>query len=248
MVALSRTTPRVAIVAGARTPFAKIGGPLRDVHVTDLAKMVFQETLYRAHWPSERLDEVLLGNVVMPADATNPARVSALWAGVPWRVPAMTVQRNCASGMESIAEAAARIRNGQGTAILAGGAESMSQVPLLFPAETMKPLARLQRARNAWQKATAVATLRPRHFKPVAALEIGLTDPTCGLIMGKTAEILAHEFAISRREQDEFALRSHQRATAAAEAGRFKDEIVPLYAGKRFEPVTADVGPRTNQT
>src|SRR4051812_6340394 len=232
MVAMNRTTtPRVAIVAGARTPFAKMGGPLRDMHVTDLAKTAWQETLYRAHWPSERLDEVLLGNVVMPADAGNPARVSALWAGVPWQVPAMTVQRNCASGMEAIAEAAVRIRGGQGRAILAGGAESMSQVPLLFPAETMKPMARMQRARNAWQKATAVATLRPRHFRPVAALEVGLTDPTCGLIMGKTAEILAHEFGISRREQDEFALRSHQRAIAATEAGRFKDEMVPVYAG-----------------
>jgi acetyl-CoA C-acetyltransferase/acetyl-CoA acyltransferase len=248
MVALNRSSARVAIVAGARTPFVKMGGALRGVHVTDLAKTAWQETLYRAHCPAERLDEVLLGNVVMPADAGNPARVSALWAGVPWRVPAMTLQRNCASGMESIAEAAARIRDGQGKAILAGGAESMSQVPLLFPAETMQPLARLSRARNAWQKATAVATLRPRHFKPVAALEVGLTDPTCGLIMGKTAEILAHEFGISRQQQDEFALRSHQRALAAIEAGKFEDEIVPVYAGDRFEPVTTDLGPRDGQT
>src|SRR5437667_5464300 len=106
----------------------------------------------------------------------------------------------------------------------------MSTIPLLFPAETMEPFARLRRARNVLQKATAVATLRPRHFRPIAALECGLTDPTCGLIMGKTAEILASEFAISRREQDEFALRSHHRATAAAQAGRFKDEITPFYA------------------
>src|SRR5204862_6041085 len=157
-------------------------------------------------------------------DATNPARVSALWAGVPARVPAMTVQRNCASGMESIADAAARIRAGQGQAILAGGAESMSTIPLLFPQETTEPLSKLRRARNAFQKGAAVAALRPRHFKPIAALECGLSDPTCGLIMGKTAEILAQEFAISRREQDEFALRSHQRAVEAAKAGRFSDE------------------------
>src|SRR5438552_7770740 len=230
----NKSQPRVAIVAEARSPFAKIGGPLRDVHVTDLAKTVFQETLYRAHWPSERLDEVLLGNVVMPADATNPARVAALWAGVPARVPAMTVQRNCASGMESIADAAARIRAGQGRAILAGGAESMSTIPLLFPQESTEPFGKLRRARNALQKTAAVATLRPRHFKPIAALECGLSDPTCGLIMGKTAEILAQEFGISRREQDEFALRSHQRATAAA--ARLKEEMVPVYAGSRFEP------------
>jgi len=248
MVAWSKTEGRVALVAGARTPFTKMGGPLRDVHVSDLAKVAMQETLYRAHWPGERLDEVLLGNVVMPADATNLARVSALWAGVPWRVPAMTVQRNCASGMEAIADAASRIRAGQGRAILAGGAESMSTIPLLLPTESLEPLSRVRKARNALQKATAVATLRPRHFRPVAALECGLTDPTCGMIMGKTAEVLANEFGVSRREQDEFAVTSHQRAVAAEKAGRFNDELVPVYAGDTFEPVTADVGPRASQS
>ena len=94
----------------------------------------------------------------------------------------------------------------------------------------------------------AVATLRPRHFKPIAALECGLTDPTCGMIMGKTAELVASDFGISRQEQDEFALRSHQRAGAAIDAGKLKDEIVPVYAGRKFEPVTADIGPRANQT
>ena len=120
---------RVAIVAGARTPLAKMGTALRDVHVTDLAKRAFQETLYRADWPADRLDEVMLGNVVMPADAANPARVAALWAGVPRQVPGLSLQRNCASGMEAIAEAVLRIRGGQGEAMLAGGAESMSNVP-----------------------------------------------------------------------------------------------------------------------
>ena len=236
----------MAIVAGVRTPFVKMAGALRNVHVSDLAKVAMQETLYRAHWLAGRLDEMLLGNVVMPADATNPARVSAIWAGIPWRVPAMTVQRNCASGMEAVADAAARIRHGQGRAILAGGAESMSTIPLLLPIESIEPLLRVRRARGVLQKAAAVATLRPRHFKPMSALECGLTDPTCGMIMGKTADLLAHEFNISRREQDEFALRSHQRATAAAEAGRFNEEIVPGLRWRReFEPVTADVGPRS---
>jgi len=248
MVAWKASTPRVAIVAGARTPFVKMGGSLRAAHVADLAKVAFQETLYRGCWPSDRLDEVILGNVVMPADAANPARVSALWAGVPSRVPAMTMQRNCASGMEAIADAAARIRAGQGRAILAGGVESMSTIPLLFPSESVEPFSRLRKARTILQRAAVMATLRPRHFRPVAALECGLTDPTCGLIMGKTAEILAHEFGISRREQDEFALRSHQRAAAAITAGRFKEETVPVYAGDGLEPVTADVGPRANQT
>jgi len=248
MVAWNNTATRVAIVAGARTPFVKMGGAFRQVHVAELARVAMQEALYRSHWPADRLDEVLLGNVVMPVDATNLARVAAIYAGIPNGVPAMTVQRNCASGMEAIAEAASRIRNGQGRAILAGGAESMSTIPLLFPAETTGPLAQIQKAHGLWQKTAAVATLRPRHFKPVVALERGLTDPTNNMIMGKTAEVLAQEFGISRREQDEFALRSHQRASAAIAAGKFKGEIVPVYAGDAYEPVTADVGPRENQT
>ena len=99
--------------------------------------------------------------------------------------------------MEAVAEAASRIRSGQDRAVLAGGAESMSCVPLLLPAETLEPMSKLARARNVWQKASAFAGLRPRHFMPVSGLELGLTDPTCDLIMGKTAEILAHEFGRS---------------------------------------------------
>lgn len=241
-------TDRVAIVAGARTPFAKAGTALKETHVTELARVVIQETLYRAEFPAEQVDEVILGNVVMPADATNPARISAIWAGVPDRVPALTVQRNCASGMEALAQGAMRIRSGEARAVVAGGAESMSTLPLLLPKETLEPMSRLARAKSVWQKAAATAALRPRHFKPVAALEQGLTDPSCDMIMGKTAEVLAHEFGIARRAQDEYALRSHQRAGAAAQAGRFSDEMSPFYAGDRFEAVTQDVGPRGNQT
>jgi acetyl-CoA acetyltransferase family protein len=247
MVAKMSAT-RVAVVAGVRTPMAKAGTALKGVHVTELARVTMQEALYRANFPAERLDEVMLGNVVMPADATNPARVAALWAGVPHRVPALTLQRNCASGMEALAQGAARIRAGEAKVVLAGGAESMSTVPLLLPQDTLEPMARLARAKSVWQKTTAAVALRPRHFKPVAALEQGLTDPTCGMIMGKTAEVLAQEYGISRKEQDEFALRSHRRASAASESGRFDEEICPFYAGDKFEPVTRDVGPRGNQT
>ena len=91
MVAWNMTRTEVAIVAGARTPWTKLGGPMRSVHVADLAKRAFEEALYRASWKADRLDEVVLGNVVMPADAVNPARVSALYAGVPAHVPAISV-------------------------------------------------------------------------------------------------------------------------------------------------------------
>lgn len=248
MVAWNTSDGEVAIVAGRRTPFARMGTSFAKVHVSGLAKRAMQETLYHADWPAEQVDEVVLGNVVMPADAANVARVSALLSGIPARVPGVTVQRNCASGMEAISEAAMRIRTGQAKAVLAGGAESMSTIPLLFPSETMEPMTRLAKAKSSWKKTTAVASFRPRHFKPVVGLELGLTDPVCGMIMGKTAEVLAHEFGITRQEQDEFALRSHRRAIDATEAGRFAEEIVPVFTGGKFEAVTADNGPRANQT
>jgi acetyl-CoA C-acetyltransferase/acetyl-CoA acyltransferase len=126
----------------------------------------------------------------------------------------------------------------------------MSTIPLLFPTETLAPMSKMARAKGVMQKLGAIASLRPRHFKPIAGLEVGLTDPTCDMIMGKTAEKLASEFGISRQEQDEFALRSHLRAMEAIQAGRFKDEICPVYVpGKGgFEAVTEDVGPRNGQT
>jgi acetyl-CoA C-acetyltransferase/acetyl-CoA acyltransferase len=245
---------RAAVIAGVRTPMAKAGTAFKNVHVTDLARVAIREVLYRASVGAEQLDEVILGNVVLPVDATNPARVAALWAGIPHSVPALTLQRNCASGLEAVAEADRRLRlsasDEGGKFILAGGAESMSTIPLLFPNETMVPMERMLRARGAMQKLSAMTTLRPRHFKPIAGLEVGLTDPTCDMIMGKTAELLASEFGISRREQDEFALRSHQRAVAAAAAGRFKAEITPMYTASKggFDAVTEDVGPRAGQT
>jgi acetyl-CoA C-acetyltransferase/acetyl-CoA acyltransferase len=249
-----RENTQVAVLGGVRTPLVKAGADFRSMHVTELARIVMQEVLYRTGLRADQLDEVILGNVCMPADATNPARVAALWAGVPDEVPAFTVQRNCASGMEAVAEAAQRIRAGKADGlspiILAGGAESMSTIPLLFPLSTLGPMAKMARAKTLFQRLGAVGSLRPRHFKPIAGLEVGLTDPTNEMIMGKTAELLASEFGISRKEQDEFALRSHQKAAEAMAAGRFKSEIVPVYVPGRdgFEAVTEDVGPRANQT
>jgi len=249
-----REQTRVAVLGGVRTPLVKAGANFKNMHVTELARIVMQEALYRTGLRAEQLDEVILGNVCMPADATNPARVAALWAGVPDEVPALTVQRNCASGMEAVAEAAQRIRAGKADGlspiILAGGAESMSTIPLLFPMSTLGPMAKMARAKTLFQRLGAIGALRPRHFKPIAGLEVGLTDPTNEMIMGKTAELIASEFGISRKDQDEFALRSHHKAAAAMASGRFKEEIVPVYVPGRdgFEAVSEDVGPRDNQT
>jgi acetyl-CoA acetyltransferase family protein len=248
MVAWNMTESRVAILAGARTPFAKAGSALKALHADELGRLVIQEALYRGNFRADQLDEVILGNVVMPADAANLARVSALWASVPRQVPGLTVQRNCASGMESINEACLRIRAGMGRVMIAGGAESMSNVPLLFPNETLEPITHLAKAKNAWQKTKAAVAMRPRHFKPIPGLELGLTDPTCGMIMGKTAEVLVQEFGITRQQQDAFAMQSHEKAIRAANAGLFDDEMMPVYTGEKYSPVTRDNGPRPGTT
>ena len=248
MSAWQTNNGNVAVVTGVRTAFTKAGTSLRQADLTELARVVMQEALARAGWPGRSLDEVVLGNVSMPADAANPARVAAMAAGLPMHVPALTVQRNCASGMEAIADGASRIYHGQARSVLVAGAESMSSVPLLFPSETLRPVGRLFKAKTLGQRLAAAATFRPRHFRPIHGLELGLTDPICGMVMGQTADLVGHEFGISRVQQDEYALRSHQRAARAMEAGDFDDQLTPVYAGKRFEPVTQDNGPRASQT
>ncbi|HEY7461516.1 MAG TPA: thiolase family protein [Gemmatimonadota bacterium] len=239
----------VVVVDGVRTPYVKAGEALASVPAVDLGRTVLRELIERAELDVEAVDEVIIGNTGMPSDAANLARVVALEAGVPRRVPAFTVQRNCASGMEAITSGALRIRHGEAQVVLAGGVESMSNMPLLFPDEFSGVMQALNRARGVPAKARAASRLRPRQLKPVVALLEGLTDPVCGLNMGQTAELLAKEFGISREEQDAFALESHRRASAAQAAGWLDEEIVPVYVAPDYgRPVEKDVGPRPNQS
>jgi acetyl-CoA C-acetyltransferase/acetyl-CoA acyltransferase len=234
------------ILSGVRTPFAKAGGPFRDMPVYELGRIAVGEVLARSEMDPGRLDEVILGNCAQPAEAANVARVTALRAGVPEPIPAVTVHRNCASGMESVATAVQRIAAGGAHLVLAGGMESMSQIPLMYTPEYARWLEGLMRAKSPLQKLQAFARFKPRMLTPRIALAEGLTDLVCGLNMGQTAEILSREFRITRERQDVFALQSHHRAIAGRE--RLREEIVPVFAAPRAEPVTDDVGPRENQT
>jgi acetyl-CoA acetyltransferase family protein len=239
----------VVICAGVRTPFAKAGTAFDAVPAQELARVVLREVLDRTALDPGLLDEVILGNIAQPADATNIARVAALKAGVPERVPAYTVNRNCASGLQSVIDAALRIESGRAHLILAGGVESMSQVPVFFPESYKKKLFDLAKARSAPARLLGALRFRAADFKPVVALEVGLTDDTCGLNMGQTAEILAREYGIGREAQDRFALTSHERAVAAREKGRFAAEIAPVAVPPAYTSlVQEDVGPRANQT
>jgi acetyl-CoA C-acetyltransferase/acetyl-CoA acyltransferase len=192
---------------------------------------------------------VIIGNVAQPPHAANIARVIALKAGIPARVPAVTVHRNCASGMEAITTAALKIAAGYGRVFIAGGVESMSGIPLLFPKEYADFLNRLSRAKKTREKLAVLLQFRLRMLRPEMALMQGLTDPVSGLIMGLTAENLAREFAIRREDQDAFALLSNQRALEAVREGTLDGEVQPVPVPPRYDAVlAADNGPRENQS
>ncbi len=208
----------LAVMAGSRTPFAKSFTSMSQVSAVDLGTKVAKNLLNQAKLKGDAVDEVIIGNVSGPPDAANIARVISLMAGIPHDRIAHTVNRNCGSGMESIVAAWQAINEGRSGLTIAGGTESMSQVPMLWSSEAQAKWLQMARAKTVRQKLSALTSFRPRHFKPVVALELGLTDPTCGLNMGQTAELLAEKFNITRAEQDQFALESHLKAEAAQQA------------------------------
>ncbi|HXH27402.1 MAG TPA: thiolase family protein [Candidatus Polarisedimenticolia bacterium] len=236
----------VVIVDGMRTPYCKAWGVLRQVPADELARQVLGEAMARVDLDPELVDEVIVGNIAQPADTTTLARVAALRAGVPRRVPAFTVNQNCASGLQAIVSAYHRIESGLADVVLAAGAESMSHIPFQLGDRFTDRVLALQRARGPAGRLAALLRFRPADLKPVSALEIGLRDAISGLNMGQTAEVLARRYHIGREAQDAFALESHRRAVAARD--RLREEIMPLFPPPRLEPVLDDVGPRENQT
>ncbi|HZK18068.1 MAG TPA: acetyl-CoA C-acetyltransferase [Clostridia bacterium] len=198
----------VVIVEGVRTAIGRFGGSLRNVMSYKLASTVIKEALRRTGIEPSAVDDVIMGNCIQRADEANVARVAALDAGLPVSVTAYTVQRQCASAMQAIANAYQEITLGNADIILAGGTESMSTAPYV-----------LKDAR--WGK-------RLTHGEMSDALWDVLTDANYKVIMGETAERLADKYKISREEQDEIAYRSQRNAVRAIDAGRFKNEIVPV--------------------
>lgn len=240
---------RLVIVDGVRTPFCKMGSELATLGADELGRVAVNALLTRTGIDPALVDEVIFGCVAQPADAMNIARVIALRAGIPKSVPAITVHRNCASGCEAVTQAQEKIYAGRGSIFVVGGVESMSNIPLLFQQSTAEKFNQFRRAKTFGQKLKAFAAFRPKDFQPRIGLQLGLTDPVCGLNMGETAEVLAREFSISREEQDEFSLRSHQHAIAARE--KFAEEICPVFPNanlKTEKPITQDNGPRENQS
>lgn len=224
--ASAKVNQAVYIVDAARTPFLEAGGRPGPFSAADLATACGAQLLARQPFAPDELDQVILGCSSPAPDETNIARLASLRMGCGDRVPAWTVQRNCASGLQALDCASVEIALGRADLVLAGGVDAMSRAPLLLSDDFVEWL-------SAWRSAGAVQRLRllrrlySSRLAPATGLERGLNDPAAGLLQGQVAEDLATRFAISRDEQDAWALRSHQRAAAAWSAGRL-DEIVPL--------------------
>ncbi|MCW5583196.1 MAG: acetyl-CoA C-acetyltransferase [Gammaproteobacteria bacterium] len=215
----------VYIVDGARTPFLKTKGKPGPFSAADLAVNAGKELLQRQSFLPSELDEVVIGCVMPSAEEANIGRVIALRLGCGKTVPAWTVQRNCASGMQALDSAAKDIAMGRHDLVLAGGAEAMSRAPLLFNEDYTNWISGIMGAKNWRSKLSAWVQFRPSYLKPVIALLKGLTDPLVNLSMGQTAENLAYRFNISREEMDQFSLESHQLAAAGQERHHFTEVL-----------------------
>ena len=220
---------KVYVVDGARTPFLKARNEPGPFTAADLAVAAGRPLLARMAFAPSAIDEVILGCVIPAPDEANIARIVALRLGCGKHVPAETVQRNCASGLQAVASAYERIALGQSHLVLAGGTEAMSRAPIQWNLAMTTWLAGMLRARSVPARLKALTRFRVGHLQPVYALLLGLTDPLVKLNMGQTAEILAHRFGIPRDAQDAFALQSHQRLSAAIDSGAFRDEVEVLY-------------------
>lgn len=236
-------TPSLVIVSAVRTPFSRAGSDLAHLDAVELGRHAVSSLLMRTGIDPLLVDETILGCVGQPPDAMNIARVVALRAGLPESKPAMTVHRNCASGMEALTLAHAKMCAGQGEIFVVGGTESMSNMPFYFSKPAVTKFAAMSRSRDLKGRALAAMHFRPADFLPVIGLKLGLTDPVCALNMGQTAEVLAREYGITREMQDAFAMRSHLRATQANHL--LNQEIAPIL-GKHS--VSTDNGIRSDSS
>lgn len=232
---------RIAVVDGIRTPFCKSGGIFKDWEADDLGAFVVRELLARIEVPAGEIDELVFGNVLQPPHAANVARVLAVKGGLPIRVPAYTVNRNCASGMEAVASAALKILVGEAEIMIAGGTESMSNFPVLFRKKAREWLRTYSKSKGWKDKLKTVLAFRPSMLVPDMP---AIADPLCEMTMGQTAEVLVREFLITREEQDDYAFMSLQRSIKAKQEGRLQEEIVPIPCPPIFAMQTFDDGIR----
>lgn len=217
---------RVAVVAGCRTPFARAGSVLEDLTALELATLVTSELLERSELPPKEVEQVVFGIVVPDVFAPNIGREVVLGTELPRTVEAYTVSRACASSNQAIVSAAEAISSGVIDVAIAGGTESLSNVPLLASRPLARALVRAAKAKTLGRRLKPFSSLRLKDLAPVPP---AIAERSTGLTMGQSAEKMAQQNHISREAQDRFALESHQKAAAATDDGRLTAEIVRTY-------------------
>ena len=246
MATLGTNGRRVAIVAGVRTPFAKAGTALKGFSAIELGKLAVAELIQRANLDGKNVDAIVYGTVVPSVIAPNIAREISLMPMLPRGCEAYSVSRACASANQAITDAADQIVLGHHDVVIAGGAESLSNVPILHSRGMSEKLVALSRARSAGQRVKLLGSIRPKDFIPITP---AIAEPSTGETMGESAEKMAKINHISREEQDEFALRSHVRAAEGTRDCRLTAEIVPVYLPPKLETaLSSDNGIRTDSS
>src|SRR5687768_5877922 len=236
---------RVAIVAGVRTPFARSGTTLKNFTSIELGKHCVAELIQRSEIDGKLVEMIVYGTVVPSVVAPNIAREVSLLPMLPKGCQAFTVSRACASANQAITDAADQIALGHADVIIAGGAESLSNVPILHSRWMSDALVAASRAKSFGGRVRALARVRPRDLVPITP---AIAEPSTGESMGESAEKMAKLNGIPRADQDHFALRSHRLAAAGTEDGRLTAEIAPVFVPPAFEPMTSDNGIRPDST
>ncbi|HXH37996.1 MAG TPA: acetyl-CoA C-acyltransferase FadI [Thermoanaerobaculia bacterium] len=227
-------TPRVAVVRGLRTPFAKSGTHYAHLSALDLGKFVVAELVQRSGVDPNTIQEVVFGNVIPSVKAPNIAREIVLGTGLPRKVPGYTVSKACASSNQAITSAADMIFRGYADIVIAGGSESLSDIPILFSKNFADSLVTSSKQKSVTGKLGSFRKIRPKDLAPDAP---AIAESTTGLTMGESAEKMAKENGITREAQDRFALQSHHRAAEATASGRFKDEVMTVLVPPGYDDI-----------
>jgi acetyl-CoA acyltransferase len=227
-------SPRVAVVRGLRTPFARSGTHYGHLSALDLGKLVVTELVQRSGLNPSEIQEVVFGNVIPSVKAPNIAREIVLGTGLPRAIPGFSVSMACASANQSITAASDMIARGYVDTVIAGGSESLSDIPILFSKKFSDALVTASKQKSVGGKLGAFSKIRPKDLAPDAP---AIAESTTGLTMGQSAEKMAKANGITREAQDKFALQSHHRAAAATESGRFKEEVMPVVVPPTFDNV-----------
>jgi acetyl-CoA acyltransferase len=245
MPSLGSNGRRVAIVAGLRTPFARAGTVLKPLSAIELGRLCVAELIQRTGIDGNDVDLLAFGTVVPSVLAPNIAREVSLIPHLPKGVQSWSVSRACASANQAITDAADQILLGHADCAIAGGAESLSTVPILHSRGFSDALVAASKAKSLGARAQALSRIRPRDLVPITP---AIAEPTTGETMGESAEKMAKINHIGREEQDQFALRSHRLAHAGTTDGRLTAEIMAVWPPPKFEPLAADNGIREDTT